>query len=106
MSTTAQYMAALERANKVRLARSAVKHQLRDGSMSVEEALGHPAVHTMEIAVLLEAQRDWGPARVWDVFQRLRRLAPPVIVSEFRSVGKLTARERAAIVRACKENAR
>jgi hypothetical protein len=104
--TPPQHMSALERANKVRLARSAVKHALRDGSMSVEEALVHPAVRTMTLGFLLQAQWGWGYARVRRMLGRLRFYVPPVVVSELRSVGDLTDRERVAIVQACKETKR
>jgi hypothetical protein len=100
-------MTALERANEVRLARSAVKHALRDGAMSVEEALEHPAVQTLEIGRLLEAQRRWGPARVASLLRYLRDgVSPPVIASRLRRVENFSERERAAIVRACKETKR
>jgi hypothetical protein len=101
-----QYMPALERANKVRLARSEVKHQLRDRSMPLEQALEHPAVRTMAIGQLLESQQRWGRDRVRRVLAWLRLCAPPVMVSELRNVGDLTDRERAAIVQACKETGR
>jgi len=101
-----QYMDALGRANKVRLARSEVKHQLRDGSLSVEEALEHPAVQTMPVGLLLEAQQRWGAIKVRRALGRLRYRVPPVVVSELRNVGDLTDRERAAIVRACGESTR
>lgn len=106
MSTTAQYMAALERANKVRLARSDVKHQLRDGSLSLEDALGHPAVQTMEIGLLLESQWGWGEIRVVHLLGVLRDSSPSTTLDPRRHVGALTDRERAAIVQACKEDAR
>lgn len=104
--SAAQYMTALGHANEVRLARSAVKHALRGGTMSVEGALEHSAVQTMPVGSLLEAQRDWGPARVRRTLGGLRYRVPPVIVSESRKVGDLTDRERAAIVQACKESTR
>jgi hypothetical protein len=105
-SAPTQYMTALERANKVRLARSEVKRQLQDGSMSLDGALEHPAVQTMPVGFLLEAQRGWGPAKVRRMLGRLRFYVPPVVVSELRRVGDLTERERAAIVQACKETGR
>lgn len=101
-----QALAALERANEVRLARCAVKRQLRGGTMSIEEALGHTAVQTMDVGFLLEAQRGWGPATVRRALNGLRYLVPPVIVSELRKVGNLSERERAAIVQACKGTGR
>jgi hypothetical protein len=101
--TPPPHMVALERANEVRLARSGVKYALRDGRMSIEEALEHPAIQTMPIGPLLCCQRRWGVARSARVLHALRWCSPPVLVSEARLVRDLTVRERAAIVRVCKE---
>lgn len=101
-----QALAALKRANEVRLARSAVKHQLRDGTMSLEDALDDPAVQTMEIGLLLEAQWGWGELRVVRLLGALRNSSPSTTLDPRRHVGALTDRERAAIVRACKESTR
>lgn len=58
-----QSMAALAHANEVRLARSALKRDVRAGTVGLEEALAAPCAQEMDLRDLLMAQRDWGERR-------------------------------------------
>ena len=90
---TPQWRCALERANHVRLARSALRHRIAKGELEVgaivlacpEEAM------TMTIAELLRSQHRWGRTRT-------RKFLAHVPVSEAKTVGSLTDRQRQTIV--------
>jgi hypothetical protein len=94
--TQPQHMTALARATETRLARSAVKHALYEGRMTVEEALREECCQSMTVSALLCAQWGWGRARMLRV---LRGLSAPV--GEMRRIDQLTDRQRAALVEAC-----
>ena len=99
MSASAQCMAALERANEVRLARAQVKREVRAGTLSISEAMDRECCQTMALFELLGAQRRWGPARIARAL-RTAELVARIRVSQSRPVGRLTARERAGILAA------
>lgn len=84
---THQPLDALVVANEARVAQATVRHALGDRTMTLGEALEHPAVQTMTVYRLLCAQRGWGP-------RRTRKCLAAVGVSESRRVGELTARQR------------
>ncbi len=87
-----QPMKALERANRVRLARAALKRRVNAGAVSVTEViLSCPwETHRMEISDLLTSQKRWGR-------ERCRRLLMPVGIPENKHIGTLTERQRIAL---------
>ncbi len=89
-----QRLSALEQANRVRLARAAIKRQIADGTLPVTRVLRDvPAeAQGMTLGELLIAQRGWGQTRC-------RRLLAAVDLGEHKPVGRLTDRQRQALVR-------
>jgi hypothetical protein len=84
-----QHMQALARANKVRLARAELKRQVADGELSVADVvLDCPwEAESMTIADLLMSQHRWGHTRC-------RRFLLQVPMSETKSIGSMTDRQR------------
>lgn len=85
-------MKALNRANKVRLARSDLKRRINAGEVQAYEVILEAPweVQSMSVADLLMSQRRWG-------HQRCRRLLGKIPVSETKTVGSLTDRQRHAM---------
>ena len=85
----AQRFQALQRANQVRVARAAVKHLIGAGEISVIEVIvsDSPEIARMAIIELLLSQRSWG-------YARCRGLLMAVPLSESKTVGSMTARQR------------
>src|SRR4029077_11614380 len=82
-----QHMRALERANKVRLARAELKRKvaLREADV-VDVILGCPwEDESMEVADLITSQRRWGHTRC-------RKLLAQVPMSETKPIGSMTER--------------
>ena len=88
----AQRLHALQRANQVRIARAAVKHLIAAGETSVIEAIlsDAPEIETMAVIELLLSQRSWG-------YARCRGLLRAVPLSESKTVGSMTARQRSLL---------
>jgi hypothetical protein len=88
-----QHLQALARANAVRLARAELKRRVGDAETTVGEVvLECPwEAETMTVADLLMTQRRWGRTRC-------RKLLQSIPVSETKTVGALTDRQRHAIV--------
>jgi hypothetical protein len=89
---TAQHMQALARANRVRLARAELKRQVADGELSVADVvLTCPwEADSMAIADLLMSQHRWGRTRC-------RRFLGAVPMSETKTIGSMTERQRNAL---------
>jgi hypothetical protein len=91
MTATAQRDLNLQRANEIRLARAALKHRIARGEITVASVILKcpEAARTWPVADLLRAQRyaAWGRARALKVLPRAR-------ISELRTVGQLTQRQR------------
>src|SRR4051795_380536 len=87
-----QYMQALQRANEVRLARAGLKRRVASGELSVAEVLlgDHWEAENMTISDLLMSQRRWGHTRC-------RKLLMQVPVSENKTVGSMTERQKRAL---------
>jgi hypothetical protein len=87
-------MRALERANRVRLARAELKRQVAEGEIVVAEVvLRSPwEAESMAIADLLMSQRRWGRTRC-------RKFLASVPMSETKTVGSMTPRQRLALAR-------
>jgi hypothetical protein len=88
-----QHLRALERANRVRLARAALKRRVASGEMTVLEViLSCPwEADSMPLSDLLMSQRRWGRTRC-------RKLLASLSLAENKPVGSLTTRQRAALV--------
>jgi hypothetical protein len=84
-----QRLQALQRANEVRLVRAEVKNLIATGKMSVIDAIdrGSWAIEKMAVVELLLSQRSWG-------YARCRALLRAIPLSEAKTVGAMTARQR------------
>ena len=87
-----QHLRALERANRVRLARAELKRRVTSQELSASQViLDCPwEAASMSISDLLMCQRRWGRARC-------RRLLVSLGVPENKQIGTLTQRQRAAL---------
>ena len=87
-----QHMRALARANRVRLARAELKRQVSEGESGVAEVvLDCPwEAESMAIADLLMSQHRWGRTRC-------RRFLAAIPMSETKTVGSMTDRQRHAL---------
>ena len=92
LAVAPQCLAALERANDVRLARAQLKRRVRAGRLAAAEVvLTSPwQTRTMSVGELLMSQRGWGRVRA-------RRLLLSLAVPENKQVGTLTDRQRVAL---------
>ncbi len=90
----AQHMRALQRANRVRLARSELKQRIARGEVDPAEVIAACPweAETMEIAELLRSQRRWGDTRCRRFLERLG-------MPETKELGSLTDRQRDETVR-------
>ena len=87
-----QHMRALAQANRVRLARAELKRQVTDGEVTVEEVVLSCAweAESMSIADLLMSQHRWGRTRC-------RRFLASIPMSETKTIGSMTERQRSAL---------
>ncbi len=87
-----QHLRALQRANEVRLARAELKRRVSEGELTASEVvLDAPwEAESMAIADLLMSQRRWGRTRC-------RRFLASVPLSETKTIGSLTERQRRAV---------
>jgi hypothetical protein len=92
MSPAPQHLQALERANAVRLARADLKRRIAAGNLTAAEViLSSPwEVESMTVGDLLTSQRRWGAIRC-------RRLLQAVPISESKTIGAMTERQRLAL---------
>jgi hypothetical protein len=88
-------MEALARANKVRLARAALKRDISGGRRSITQVIMESPweADSMSLSELLCSQRRWGRARS-------RKLLSSTALSEGKRVGTLTERQRRILVAA------
>lgn len=84
-----QHIQALEHANRVRLARAALKRQVSAGNLEAYEIVRSCPweAETMSVSELLRSQTRWGRTRT-------RKFLSPLAVSENRQLGRLTLRQR------------
>lgn len=87
-----QHLKALQRANRVRLARAALKRQVASGERSAAEVIiGSPwEAESMSISELLMSQRRWGRTRC-------RRILLSLGLPENKQIGTMTERQRTAL---------
>jgi hypothetical protein len=85
-------MQALAQANRVRLARAELKRQVADGEIGVGDiVLNCPwEAESMAISDLLMSQHRWGRTRC-------RRFLSSIPMSETKTVGSMTDRQRNAL---------
>ena len=84
-----QHMRALARANQVRLARAELKRRVAAEEEAVAEVIMRcpPEARSMAVADLLMSQRRWGQTRC-------RRFLSQIPMSEKKTVGSMTDRQR------------
>jgi hypothetical protein len=87
-----QHMRALQQANRVRLARAELKRKVAEGELTAGEvALACPwEAESMAIADLLTSQHRWGKTRC-------RRFLAAIPMSETKTIGSMTYRQRRAL---------
>ena len=84
-----QHMRALDRANRVRLARAELKREIAEGRRTVAKVIIECPweAESMAISDLLMSQHRWGRTRC-------RNLLAKVSMSETKTVGSMTERQR------------
>ncbi|MFZ2052210.1 MAG: hypothetical protein WAU69_14920 [Solirubrobacteraceae bacterium] len=89
-----QHLRALQRANEVRLARAELKRRIADGEMDIAEVILDcpPEAQSMAVSDLLMSQRRWGQTRC-------RRFLAQIPMSEKKTLGSMTERQRRALVK-------
>jgi hypothetical protein len=92
MSPGPQHLQALQRANAVRLARAELKRRIAVGEISAAEViLERPwEAESMTVSDLLTSQHRWGHTRC-------RRLLQSIPMSENKTIGTMTDRQRHAL---------
>lgn len=87
-----QHMRALAEANRVRLARAALKRAVEAGDVDTAEVVRECPweVETMTIGELLRSQRRWGRTRA-------RKFVASMALNENRQLGRLTLRQRSVL---------
>jgi len=93
-----QRLQALERANRVRLARAELKRGIASGQVQVADViLATPwEASSMPIAELLISQRRWGN-------ERSRRFLASIPIPENKRIGTMTERQRRALAQKLEE---
>jgi hypothetical protein len=94
-------MLALEQANRVRLARAALKRKVATGELDAAEVvLSCPwEAESMSVSELLMSQKRWGRTRC-------RKFLTSIGMSEAKAVSSLTERQRAVLAALLAEKAR
>jgi hypothetical protein len=94
-----QHMQALERANRVRLARAELKRSIARGETEASSVVRDCPWETesMTLAELLTSQRRWGRTRA-------RKFLTRVALNENKRLGTLTPRQRDLLSRALSES--
>lgn len=87
-----QHMRALAEANRVRLARAALKRAVETGDLNTAEVIRECPweVETMAVGELLRSQRRWGRTRT-------RKFLVSLALNENRQLGRLTLRQRSLL---------
>ncbi len=93
-----QHIRALEHANRVRLARAALKRSVRAGDVPVALVVRSCPweAETMTVSELLRSQSRWGRTRT-------RKFLVPLAVNENRQLGRLTVRQKEALAGALED---
>jgi hypothetical protein len=93
-----QHLRALEHANRVRLARAALKRSVQAGNLRAEQIVRTCPweAETMSVSELLRSQSRWGRTRT-------RKFLMPLALNENRQLGRLTQRQRDALAGALED---
>ena len=96
-----QHMRALKQANRVRLARAELKRRVGEGEVTVAEVVRSCPweAESMAISELLMSQHRWGR-------QRCRRFLAAIPMTETKTVGTMTERQRHALASRLEAGAR
>jgi len=88
---SSQRLRALERANRVRIARARVKRRIAAGELTAAQVILSPRreIDGMPIAGVLGSQRRWGEFRSRGLLARLG-------MSDAKTIGSMTERQRIA----------
>lgn len=89
-----QHLRALARANEVRLARAELKRQVSEGEVTAAHVILECPweAASMSVSDLLTSQRRWGSTRC-------RKVLASIPMSENKTVGSMTERQRQALAR-------
>lgn len=89
-----QHMVALDKANRIRLARAALKRSVAGGQVSAASIVRDrpPETESMTLAELLTSQRRWGRTRS-------RKFLGSLALGENKRLGALTPRQRSLLYR-------
>ena len=97
MTPQPQHLRALDQANRIRLARAAIKRKLATGADPTPYLLEPTEeLANMTIMELLRSQQRWGRTRT-------RQFLVPLAIAENRPLKRLTDRQRAAVAEALVE---
>jgi hypothetical protein len=90
--TKPQHLAALERANEIRLARAQVKRDLKADPQLIFDLLDNPdpCLSTAPVEEILRCLPRFGP-------HRINQVVRPAGVNPYREIGMLTVRQREAL---------
>ena len=93
-SEAPQHMRALAQANRIRLARAALKRSVAQGQVSAATIVKElpPETESMTLAELLTSQRRWGRTRS-------RKFLGSLALGENKCLGALTPRQRSLLYR-------
>lgn len=93
-----QHLRALERANRVRLARAELKRRVAAGELTAAEVVDRSPweAERMTLCELITSQRRWGSTRC-------RKFLAALHLPELKEVGTLTERQRRELVAALDE---
>ena len=93
-----QHLRALELANRVRLARAALKRRIGAGELAAADVIRNCPweAHSMSVSDVLMSQKRGGR-------ERCRRVLLPIGVPENKAVGSLTERQRVALAEVLSE---
>ena len=92
-----QHMAALAKANEIRIKRAAIKKDLKTGDLSIIDLLKNPPPEIENVALfdLLMCLRRWGRMRTLNLLTSLP-------ISEDKRIGALTDRQKKQLIRLLK----
>lgn len=103
-----QHIAALNRANEVRLCQAELKRRIREGRLHVDAVLVRAAdlspdeaaaLDRLTVMDLLKTPHRMGRARVRIMLATLAARNPPVVLGEMKRVGSMTERQRHELAR-------
>src|ERR1700690_2560759 len=94
-SSRSMWRPALDAANQVRQDRAVLKREIRNSTITLADALEHPAAARMTVCDLWLCRPTWGLRRSARFFAALD---PKDGIGPGKAVGSLTARQRAVLL--------